>query len=262
VSKSEKAPLHIVKTKKRIAIVGGSESWELAPFDDKSWEIWVLGNQVRQYDHKRIDLIFEIHNDFSNREEGYAQWLPSLEFPMVVGEDYPIESEFIEVFDFAKARELAKGDYLTSTPAYMTAYALYSRPDIEEIGYWGVDMGVNNQEYFYEQPIMQRWLGICTAKDIKITLPQGCPLGEPNYMEGVTANAPEPKHPFSEGDFKQMAQRHQGKQTECTEQIRALELKRAQHDAAIQVYEKLSQVGRAVDGGQEFGSLTQTLRTL
>jgi len=255
-------PLSVVKTKRKIAIVGGAESWEKAPFDDHDWEIWVLGNQVQQYDHKRIDLIFEIHNDFSNRVDGYAEWLTTLKFPMVVGEEYPVDNEFIEVFDFAKARELMGGDYLTSTPAYMTAYALYSRPDIDEIGYWGCDMGVDNQEYFYEQPIMQRWLGFCTAKGIQVTLPAGCPLGEPSYMEGVTGNAPEPKHPFSEGDFLNMVERHEVKKQECSDQLKALEIKQAQHDAAIQVYTKLSQVGRAVDGGQEFGNLTQTLRTM
>jgi len=261
VSTSEQ-PLHIVKTKKKVAIVGGAESWEQAPFDDKSWEIWVLGNQVQQYDHKRIDLIFEIHNDFSNRQDGYPEWLANHKFPMVVGEKYPVDNEFTEVFSFDKARELMKGDYLTSTPAYMTAYALYSRPDIEEIGYWGCDMGVDNREYFYEQPVMQRWIGFCTAKGIKVTLPEGCPLGEPSYMEGVTANAPEPNHPFSEGDFMDMVMRHKEKQQQCTEDMKVLEIKHAQHDAAIQVYTKLAQVGRAVDGGQEFGKLTQTLRTM
>lgn len=255
-------PLQVVKTKKKIAIVGGAESWEKAPFDDKSWEIWVLGNQVQQYDHKRIDLIFEIHNDFSNRQKGYPQWLSNLNYPMVVGEEYGVSRKGIEVFNFEKANKLIKGNYLTSTPAYMTAYALYSRPDVEEIGYWGIDMAVDSREYFYEQPVMQRWIGFCTAKGVKITLPDGCPLGEPHYMEGVTANAPEPNHPFSEGDFLAQAERHEEKMAECENEIRVLEMKYAQHEAATQVYKKLAEVGRAVDGGQKIGSLSQALKTV
>lgn len=259
---SQSNPLSVVKTKKKIAIVGGAESWEDAPFDDKSWEIWVLGNQIEQYDHKRIDLIFEIHNEFSNRKDGYAEWLTSLKFPMVVGEGFPVDNEFIETFDFDKAKEIMGFHNLTSTPAYMTAYALYSRPDLEEIGYWGVDMGINSKEYFYEQPCMKEWMGVCKGKGVKIVLPEGCPLGEPSYMEGVTGNAPEPRHPFAEEDFKQMAKRHKEKSEACTQQIIELELKRAAHDGATQVYGKLSQVGRAVDGGQTFKNLTQTLRTI
>lgn len=255
-------PLQIVKTKKKIAIVGGAESWEKAPFDDNSWEIWVIGNQVQQYKHKRIDLIFEIHNDFSNRQKGYSKWLSDLNHPMVVGEKYGISRKGMEVFDFNKAKNLMKGDYLTSTPAYMTAYAMYSRPDIEEIGYWGIDMAVDNQEYFYEQPVMQRWIGFCTAKGVKVTLPDGCPLGEPHYMEGVTANTPEPNHPFSESDFLEQAEKHTEKMNECENEIRVLEMKYAQHEAARQVYTKLSEVGRAVDGGQKLGSLTQALKTV
>ena len=251
-----------VKMKRKIAIVGGSESWKQAPFDNKEWEIWVLGNQVQQFDHKRVDIIFEIHNDFSNRPDGYAKWLSDLNFPMVVGEGFGVEREGIEVFDFETARKMMDGDFLTSTPAYMTAYALYSRPDLEEISYWGIDMAVDDQEYFYEQPCMQRWLGYLKAKGIKITLPVGCPLGEPEYMEGVTANSPEPKHPYSEQDFLEIAKVHQDKMDEITREMAALENKRIGHDGARQAYTRLAKVGRATDAGQGFESLLQTLRVL
>lgn len=247
---------------KRIAIVGGTKSWVDAPYEDKSWEIWVIGNQVQQYDHKRVDLIFEIHNDFSNRVEGYAQWLADFKFPMVVGEGFPCKNELTEVFDFNKAREMMSGDYLTSTPSYMVAYALYSRPDLEEIGFWGVDMAVDDTEYFYEQPCVQRWIGFCRGRGIKITLPDGCPLGEPHYMEGVTANKPEPQHPYSEQDFLAMAKRHADKVAQIDAELFTLQLKKAAHDGARQCYQKLSQVGRATDAGQQFGELIQTMRTL
>jgi len=262
VPHSEESPLQIVKTKKRIAIVGGAKSWVNAPFDNKEWEIWVIGNQVNQYDNKRVDLIFEIHNDFSNRPEGYSHWLTSFEFNMVVGEGFPHESDLIETFDFKKANEMMGGDHLTSTPSYMTAYALYSRPDVEEIGYWGVDMAVDDQEYFYEQPSLQRWIGFCRGRDITVTLPEGCPLGPPDYMEGVTANKPEPQPPYSEKDFLDLANEHKVCYDRCVKQIGELELNKAQHNGAKQIYEKLAQVGRATDAGQHFGSLLQTLRTL
>lgn len=258
----ETPTLQAVKVKQKVAIVGGAQTWVDAPFDDKEWEIWGLGNQISQYDGKRIDLVFEIHNDFSNRPEGYSSWLVAMKHPMVVGDGFGIEGDLIEVFDFAKAREMMGGDFLTSTPAYQLAYALYSRPDVKEIGLWGVDMAVDDDEYFHQQPIINRWIGYCQAKGIKITFPEGCPLGEPSYMEGVTANHPEPKHPFSEGDFKDLAAKHKKLMAECDEKAEVLKLRKAQHNGAMQIYDKLAQVGRATDAGQEFGSLLQTLRTL
>jgi len=257
---TSKAPLYEIKKKARVAIVGGADSWVNAPFDDKSWEIWVIGNQINQYQGKRVDIIFEIHNDLSNRKDGYAKWLTDFNFPMVVGEQFPDKTVNCEVFDFSKAREMMDGNYLTSTPSYMTAYALYSRPDIEEIGYWGVDMGVDNQEYFYEQPCINRWIGFCRGKGVKITLPEGCPLGEPDYMEGVTANHPEPRHPYSEKDLLELEREHAQKIDGFRKQITELERLVVAHDGARQVYEKLAKVGRATDAGQVYGNLLQTLR--
>jgi len=254
-------PFKGIKKKKKIAIVGGTESWEEAPFDDHQWEIWVLGNQVQMFDHKRIDMIFEIHNDFSNRESNYAEWLASLEFPMVVGEEYPIEGELIEKFDFAKAREMIGGNNLTSTPAYMIAYAHYARPDLEEIGFWGVDMAVDDTEYFYEQPCVKEWIGYSRGKGVKIFIPPGCPLGEPGYMEGVTGNKPEGKPPYTEQDFLAVAKRHADSIEKLQAQINEIQVRIHTHDGARQVYDKLAQVGRATDAGQEFGDLTQALRT-
>lgn len=246
----------------KIAIVGGGKTWVDAPFDDKEWEIWVLGNQINQYDDKRIDIVFEIHNDFSNRPEGYNNWLVGMKNPMVVGEGFGLEGDLIEVFDFAKAREMIGGNFLTSTPSYQIAYALYSRPDVEEIGLWGVDMAIDDQEYFYEQPCIKEWIGYCKGRGIKITLPDGCPLGEPGYIEGVTSNHPDPKPPFSEKDFKDLSAEHKVKMEECEQKMNTLNLRKAQHNGAMQIYDKLSQVGRATDAGQIVGSLLQTLRTL
>ena len=52
------------KTRK-IALLGGTETWKQAPFDDPEWEIWCLGNQLslHQSYYQKIDLLFEIHND-------------------------------------------------------------------------------------------------------------------------------------------------------------------------------------------------------
>lgn len=259
---SKEVPLHIVKTKKKIAIIGGNDSWKKAPFDDNDWEIWVIGNQVQQFDHKRVDIIFEIHNDFSNRQEGYTKYLTGLEFPMVVGKDFPDKTPSTEVFDLAKAKEMMGGNYLTSTPAYMMAYALYSRPDLEEIGLWGIDMAVDSKEYFYEQAIAQLWIGFSRGKGVKVTFPEGCPLGEPDYMEGVTGNRPEPMRPYSEADFLEIAKDHQEKIDEITEEMERLNLIKATHDGARQVYKRLSSVGRATDAGQKFETLKQTLRII
>lgn len=253
----------------KIAIVGGTESWQQAPFEDKEWKIWVIANQLPQYDQKRVDLIFEIHNDFSNRPEGYAEAIASHKFPMIVGEHYPVKADHIQVFDFEASAKLM--DYggklnLTSTPAYMISHALteyhLKGETVEEIGLFGIDMAVDDTEYFYEQPCVKEWMGLARGHGIKIFIPEGCPIGAPHYSEGITANSPEAFGPFSEENFLELATMHQEQIDAISEQRDALRYKMEAHGGAKQAYERMAKTARAATAGQEFKNLTQTVRIL
>ena len=72
----------------KVAIVGGSPSSQmLAPFNDEEWQIWVLGNQLKDYEGKRVTRVFEIHDDLSDKDPNYPDWLNEQGYPMIVGEN-------------------------------------------------------------------------------------------------------------------------------------------------------------------------------
>ena len=130
----------------KVAIVGGSPSTQMkAPFNDLEWEIWALGNQLQQYEGKRVTRIFEIHDNLDEHDKRYAQWLVDHRIPMVVSDkfkDTVTVSEDTIVFD---KTDIAL-PFLSSSPAYMMAQAI--KEGAEEIAIYGVDMAVDNHEYF------------------------------------------------------------------------------------------------------------------
>lgn len=243
----------------KIAIVGGSRTDALAPYDDPEWRVWVHGNQFDRHVNRDVDMIFEIHEDLSEHPPIYPKYLADQGIHMIVSEKFPIQGEHIKVFPFDDARALMGGDFLTSTPAYMMAYAILL--GVDEISIFGVDMAVADQEYFYEQPVMQRWIGFAQAKGIKVNILPDCPLGEPKYIEGKTGNKPNLAHaPFTEEEFKAVAKLHADQAAELEAQITAIQGKIYGHLGCKQTYDRLAQIARAVNGGQKFESLSKTVR--
>lgn len=234
---------------KKVAIVGGSPSWVDAPFSDESFEIWVHGNQIDRFKDKRITRIFEIHDDLSEHSPEYPQFLVDLGIPLVVGEKFPIQAPHITVFPYGK--EALRG-LLSSTPAYMAAMAVMeNRPAIHV---FGVDMAVDDVEYFKQQPNMNAWLGYAMGKGIEVFTHESSPLMKSDYIEGrdYRFNKEKPK-----SEYLEMANQHEAKMAECEEQIRQIELKKAAHGGAKQVYERLEKVDRARRSGQNI-SITQS----
>jgi len=234
---------------KKVAIVGGSPSWVDAPFSDETFEIWVHGNQIDRYRDKRITRIFEIHDDLSEHPPEYPEFLANLGIPLVVGEKFPIKAPHIRFFPYGA--EALKG-FLTSTPAYMMAMALIG--DYEQISIYGVDMAVDNHEYFMQQPCMSAWIGYAMGKGIEVVIHPSSPLMKSDYIEGRDYRFNKEK---AKNEFLEMANQHEAKMAECDEQMRQLELKKAAHSGAKQVYERLDKVDRARRSGQNI-SLTQS----
>lgn len=253
----------------KIALLGGTNTWRQAPFSDPEWKIWVLGNQFSWHvEHKeKIDLIFEIHNDLSNRPSDYPQNLASYKIPMIVGTEFPVREDHVSVFEFELARKLLGGDYLTSTPAYMMAMCCLLRlgmipgDKVTDIALYGIDMSVDDTEYFYEQPVMKEWIGFAKGIGIKIHMPKGCPLGRPNYIEGVTGNSNEGVAPFRVCDFQELIDLHNSKMEEKRQEIAKLNNDLQAHGGAVQAYERMLKVARARWGGQEI-IMKDTVRIL
>lgn len=255
---------------KKIAIVCGSPSSEfLAPFEDKSWEIWVLGNRVNRFIEKnlRFDRIFEIHDDLSEHGDikTYVNYIANLKVPFLVGENFPMDlidfkSETLNfiIFDFEKSKELFGQEYLTSSSAYMMSQAILE--GATDIAIYGVDMAVDDHEYFWQRSCMEAWIGFAKGKGINITIPDVSAIGKCSYVEGRNCGGkPEFKQPpFTEDEFLKMAELHKKEIEKLNQQIVQAESKIHSHDGAVQVYNRLAKVARATEAGIKLTSLSDT----
>lgn len=250
----------------RIAIVGGSPSSEhLAPFDDPSWEIWVHGNQMDRHQNHRVTRIFEIHDDLSEQDPRYPKWLVDQpwhngeKIPLVVGPRFPVDGEHVELYPVDRVTEII-GQHLTSTPAYMMGYALYHY-EPEEIGLYGIDMAVDDHEYFKQRPSMYAWIGYAIARGIRVTIPPESSLFREPYVEGTDWGGRDGGNPpFTAGEFGAMEKMHRDKVESLQSEIQSLENRVHTHNGAALAYNRLAKIARAVDGGAEIKTLTESAR--
>lgn len=245
----------------KVAIVGGSPSTQFdAPFDNPDWEIWVHGNQMDRYQNRRVTKIFEIHDDLSEHESWYPEWLVKSGIPMVVGKAFPLSAAHVERFPFDEANKLLGGEHLTSTPAYMMAYALLH--GASHIAIYGVDMAVDDHEYFYQRPTMYAWIAYAKAKGVEVTIPDASPLFKDTFVEGRSSGG-KPNlalAPFTYSGFTEMAQLHAAKIADYETKIMDMQNLIRTHSGCQQSYERLAKVARAVESGQAISSLKDSAK--
>lgn len=224
----------------KVAIVGGSPlTRDLAPYGDPEYQIWVLGNQIDRYHGKRADLVFEIHENLSEHgdPEKYLEFVKAYGSPMVVSETYP---EWGEVYPYDEANGLLGGEYLTSSPAYMMAYAILK--GATHISIYGVEMSVDDHEYFRQRPAMYAWIAYAKGIGIKVHIPEQSGLFKEGYCEGRDWNNKQYDGPFTEQAFAEMEQKHLDKIELLKRQVEA-------HNGAAQAYSNLKKVARAAASG-------------
>jgi hypothetical protein len=223
----------------------------LAPFANTEWEIWVLGNRINRY--PRYDRIFEIHDDLTEHgdPQRYAEFLAGLGVPMVVGEAFPVKADHIEVFPFDAAKALFGRTYLTSSTVYMIAYALLH--GYQHIRLYGVDMAVDEHEYFLQRPCLEAWLGFARGRGVDIDVHESSPAFKSYYVEGMGCGG-RPDFscaPFTSKSFVAVADKHRASIEQAKSQIDALTAKIHTHNGAIQAYERMAKVARAIEMGNK-----------
>ncbi len=239
----------------RVAIVGGAPSSEmLAPFQDQTWQTWVLGNRCHKY--PRFDRVFEIHDDRSEHDAGYDARLMGLGVPVYVGEKFPDGPNVVR-YDLEATRHFFGRLYLTSTPAYMLAQAILD--GASEIALYGCDMAVDDAEYFWQRSCVEAWVGVAIGLGIRVTIPDSSPVCKGRYVEGRNHGQGRTAGPFSEAEFRKLAQGHQAKIDALQGQIAALEGAVKAHDGARQSYERMAQAARAYEAGIDLKTLTETV---
>ncbi len=242
----------------KIAIVGGSPSSEhLAPFDNPDWEIWVLA--IRHDHYSRYDRIFEVHADAELLRLGqeHLRRLALTGKPVIAGTQF---AENVVLFPFDQADALIGRRYLTSSAAYMMAYAILhirSKGDAEnEIGIFGIDMSVDDNEYFHQQPCMNAWIGLAIGMGIKVSIPEQSSLLKASYTYGQSS--PECKGPFTPSDFDELREQHLNVIEGLKQEIRERESKIHAHSGAAEAYSRMSKVARALENGQDIKRLKDT----
>ena len=244
---------------KKLAIVCGSPASEmLAPFEDENYEVWVLGNRCQNY--PRYDLIFEIHDEV---EEGhdprYPQWLVDKGIPLVVGKSFAIEADHVTVFPFDKSEELFGSLYLTSSPVMMLCFAMLR--GYQDIELYGVDLAIDDFEYFWQRPCMEAWIGFARGKGHNVTLHESSPVMRADYIEGMACGGrPDfSKPPFTEEGLIKLANRHREKIVLAEKQIEELRAKIQTNDGARQAYIHLARTARAIEAGNDVKDLDSTV---
>lgn len=245
----------------KVAIVCGSPSSEfMAPYHDKSVEIWVLGNRVDRHLNKRVTRIFEIHENLTEHGDvgAYKAKLYQLakKYEVVVGETFGPSCPNVVPYPYNAAEQLFGSLYLTSSPAYMIAYALLK--GATEIGLYGVDLSISDHEYFWQRPCVEAWIGFAKGKGVKVFIPEVSHVGKSVYCEGRDWGNEKSVGVFSEDGFSALADQHQQKHDALQEQRRNLALEAAMHDGGVQVLRNLAKVARAVEANVPITNLLDT----
>jgi hypothetical protein len=186
-------PDAVSKPPRKVAIIGKApSSFALAPYDDPTWEVWILNTLGHLREVPRWDRQFELHDIELTKDKAYGdyyQWLSKQTKPIylrdeppadfVSGQKYPL-GLVLEHF-----KDLAGRQYLTNTVSLMVALAIYEHEHgqpISDIGMYGVDMaqhglraaghvGWFSSEYARQRPSVEYWIGIAEGKGIRFTIP-------------------------------------------------------------------------------------------
>ena len=166
----------------KIAIIGSApDSIALAPFDDPSWALWCCSpGAFATVASRRSDVWFETHR-YQPSQPGKAgapgtrPWF-SPEFhaflraypgPVFLSQTHPDIPNSVRI-PFEALIEKYGPYHFTSSIALMLAMAIDQQP--KAIGLWGVDMSAS-EEYGYQRPGCQHFIGMAAALGIQIALP-------------------------------------------------------------------------------------------
>jgi hypothetical protein len=194
--------------KKKLAIVGFAPTRDQAPFNDPTWEIWLLNDLrlPRETRHFDIHTVENIETDVvAGRTSNAARKtnIPEQAFENMgisglskracpvymqeVNPDVPTSVRFPleEMLQTFKSRGLTGARYFTNSISYMLAYALYEGLAVghqwDEIQIFGVDMAVGD-EYIAQRPSCEYWIGIAEGMGVKVFIPDASDLCKTAFL--------------------------------------------------------------------------------
>ncbi len=253
-AKPEAVPV-VAAPVKRVAIVGCSDTKNLAPYDDKTWDIWAMNNA---YGHiKAAHAWFEIHpikcenGKYVRRKllrPGVFEWSPEFRgqdmltyLKNIAGLDCPAYMQkHWDIIPKSIPYPLADvtkrfGRYFTNSVSYMIALAILQ--GYKEIGCWGVDMATSS-EYGPQRPSCEFFLGIAAGLGIKITIPDQADLLKTRFLYGFE----EREQVAWEKKITQMLEAMEGRKQKAVQQYEVSNKQIQQYVGAIEAVREVERI--------------------
>jgi len=166
--------------KKKLALVGfAPTNRDLAPWDNKEYEIWTLNQAPHHEWMKRFDVLFDLHpmshlkRERSPADKQHLEWLKQEHGDLIIymQEEYP-EVPNAKRFPIERMKKKF-GNFYTSSFAYMMALAIdkgYKRIDV-----FGFDMDAD-AEYNYQKDSAEYFIGLAIGMGIDVGIPENSSL--------------------------------------------------------------------------------------
>lgn len=173
------------KKRHKVAIVGFAPTNQLAPFDDKSFEIWGV-NELYKF-VPRLDVLFEMHtyNLLTSKERNpkHLEWLQKAKIPIYMLEHY---DDIPQSIPYPKDEIIKRfGSYFTTSISYMIALAIFV--GATDIHLYGIDMATN-KEYQLERPSVEYYIGIARGLGINVYVPPQSDLLKTMFLYGYESD--------------------------------------------------------------------------
>lgn len=169
------AKVKVSPRRKKVAFVGfASNTLHSVPWNDPEFEIWGM-NQGAMNFKRRADRWFEMHLPEATpdiRDPKYMEWLRDLKIPIYMIDTYDYAPTSLR-YPIEDAIKFAGRDYFMSSVAFMCAIA--GMEGFKEVHLYGINLAIGD-EYFYEKPNAEWWLGKLEAMGVKVVIPRASSL--------------------------------------------------------------------------------------
>jgi hypothetical protein len=151
---------------KKLAIVGSGENTrDAAPWDDLSFDIWVLNEAPNQLWCKRWNAVFQMHKPeiytgHNTKDAHHWEWLQRTHGKPVYMQERDERVPDSVRYPLEDALTLVGVDYFAATFAYMAALAVLQ--DYEQIDFHGFELSAT--EYQYQAECFRFWVGFLKGR--------------------------------------------------------------------------------------------------
>ncbi len=188
--------------REKVCIVGFAGSTrDEAPFQDRSFEFWGMNRAHEVFDYSVFTRWFQIHQrswwDTPARAKS-TQWMRTCPMPLYLHQVEPdmptsiaypraaIEAAFNRYLPELPGGQSGLGrnrgePYYTNSVTWMMALAVLE--GFKEVHVYGVDM-VTDEEYGYQRPNCDYWLGLLAGLGIKTVVPKDSALCTQEWLYG------------------------------------------------------------------------------